>query len=435
MQFRLPKLMGSDYQYVYTYLPGATMRCDRLWENARLAGLRDGVEVVAGGVVAAAGGRILYAGPHAAAPALEPDETIDVAGRLLTPALIDPHTHLVHAGDRAREWRQRLEGATYEDIARAGGGIVSTMRAVRAASEAELVAQSLPRLDALLAEGAATVEIKSGYGLTLDDELKMLRAAKTMADGRAVRIVTTFLGAHAVPPDYAGRADAYIDEVCTRMIPAVAAENLAQAVDVFCEGIGFSFDQTRRVFEAARAQGLRVKVHAEQLSNRHGAELAATFGALSADHLEYLDAAGIQAMARAGTVATLLPGAYYFTRETRLPPVDALRAAGVPMALATDCNPGTSPLTSLLLTMNMAATLFRMTVEECLLGVTRHAARALGLASETGTLEAGKACDLAIWNVEQPEQLVYPIGFNALHSRVFAGAPDGSLSSLTRSPS
>lgn len=401
------------------------MRCDRLWENARLATLQEGVEVVADGVVAAIGGRIAYAGPRAGAPALSPDEVVDAGGRLVTPALIDPHTHLVHAGDRAHEWRQRLEGATYEEIARAGGGIVSSMRAVRAASEAELVAQSLPRLDALLAEGVASVEIKSGYGLTLDDELKMLRAARALAARRPVRVAATFLGAHALPPEYAGRADAYIDEVCTRMIPAVAAENLAQAVDVFCEGIGFSPDQTRRVFEAARAHGLRVKLHAEQLSNRHGAELAAAFGALSADHLEHLDEAGIQAMARAGTVATLLPGAFYFTRETKRPPVAALRAAGVPMALATDCNPGTSPLASLLLAMNMAATLFRMTVEECLLGVTRHAARALGLAGETGTLEVGKACDLAVWNVELPEQLVYPIGFNRLHSRVFGGIPDG----------
>ena len=400
------------------------MRCDRLWENARLAPLTGDAGVVADGVVAATDGRIVYAGPRAACPALSPDDVIDAGGRLVTPALIDPHTHLVHAGDRAHEWRQRLEGATYEEIARAGGGIVSTMKAVRAASQAELVAQSLPRLDALLAEGLATIEIKSGYGLTLDDELKMLRAAKALAAKRPVRVVATFLGAHALPPEYAGRPDAYIDEVCRRMIPAAAAENLAGAVDVFCEGIGFSLDQTRRVFEAARAHGLRVKLHAEQLSNRHGAALAAGFGALSADHLEYLDEAGIAAMARAGTVATLLPGAFYFTRETRLPPVAGLRAAAVPMALATDCNPGTSPLASLLLTMNMAATLFRMTVEECLLGVTRNAARALGLADETGTLEAGKACDLAVWNVERPEQLVYPIGFNPLESRVFAGVPD-----------
>ena len=396
---------------------------DRLWMNARLMTMADGCAVVADGVVASRAGRIVYAGPRAEAPTLDAADIVDCGGRLVSPALIDPHTHLVYAGDRAHEWKQRLEGASYEEIARAGGGIVSTMQTVRIASEAELVAQSLPRLDALLAEGVGTVEIKSGYGLTLDDELKMLRAARALAAQRPVRIVATFLGAHALPPEYAGRGDAYIDAVCTQMIPAVAAEHLAEAVDVFCEGIGFSPDQTRRVFEAARAHGLSVKVHAEQLSNQRGAELAAGFGALSADHLEHLDDAGIAAMARAGTVATLLPGAYYFTRETRLPPINALRAAGVLIALATDCNPGTSPLTSPLLVMNMAATLFRLTVEECLLGVTRHAARALGRADEIGTIAAGKACDLAIWNVERPEQLVYPIGFNPLQSRVFNGVP------------
>jgi len=397
------------------------MRCDRLWTNARLLPMTAGTEVVADGVVAAAAGRIVHAG--AARSDLQADEEIDLDGRLVTPALIDPHTHLVHAGDRAHEWKLRLDGASYEEIARSGGGIVSTMRAVRAASEDDLVAQSLPRLDALLAEGVGTVEIKSGYGLSLDGELKMLRAAKALAAHRPVRVVTTFLGAHALPPEFAGRADDYITEVCEHMIPTVAAERLACAVDVFCEGIGFSPDQTRRVFEAGRTHGLRVKLHAEQLSNRHGAELAAGYGALSADHLEYLDEAGIDAMVKAGTVATLLPGAFYFTRETRLPPVAGLRAAKVPMALATDCNPGTSPLTSLLLTMNMAATLFRMTVDECLLGVTRHAAQALGRGGEIGTIEAGKACDLAIWNLERPEQLVYPIGFNALESRVFNGVP------------
>ncbi len=397
--------------------------CDRIWINARLLPMTVGAGVVDDGLVATRGGRIVYAGARAGAPDIDAIEVLDVGARLVTPALIDPHTHLVYAGDRANEWRQRLEGASYEEIARAGGGIASTMKAVRAVSEDDLVTQSLPRLDALLAEGAGTVEIKSGYGLSLDDELKMLRAAKALSARRPVRIVTTFLGAHALPPEFAGDADAYIDAVCTRMIPAVANEKLAEAVDAFCEGIGFSVDQTRRVFEAARAHGLRVKLHAEQLSNQHGAELAAGFGALSADHLEYLDAAGIAAMTAAGTVATLLPGAFYFTRETKVPPIAALRAAGVPMALATDCNPGTSPLTSLLLVMNMAATLFRMTIEECLLGVTRHAAQALGRSHEIGTLEAGKACDLAIWNVERPEQLVYPIGFNPLEARVFNGVP------------
>jgi len=400
------------------------MRCDTVWTGARLLPLTSGLDVIEGGVVACRDGRIVHAGPAETAPSFEADQIIDVGGRLLTPALVDPHTHLVYAGDRAHEFKLRLEGATYEDIARSGGGIVSTMRAVRAASEAELVAESLPRLDALLAQGITTVEIKSGYGLSLDDELKMLRAARSLGQVRRVRVVTTFLGAHALPPEFNGRADAYIDEVCERMIPAVAAGNLASAVDVFCEGIGFSPDQTRRVFEAAKAHGLRVKLHAEQLSNLNGAALAVEFGALSADHLEHLHAGGIAAMQQSGTVATLLPGAFYFTRETQLPPVTALRTAGVPIALASDSNPGTSPLTSPLLVMNMAATLFRMTVAECLLGVTRHAAKALGRLDDLGTLEAGKACDLAIWNVERPEQLVCPIGFNPLETRVFNGVPD-----------
>ncbi len=394
------------------------MDCDVLWRSARLLPMIDGLQVV-DGMVAARDGRIVYAGPDDAsfnAPIVH-----DCLDRLITPALIDPHTHLIHAGDRAHEFRLRLEGASYEDIARSGGGIVSTMKATRAASEAELIAQALPRLDALLAEGVGTVEIKSGYGLTLKDELKMLRAAKVLEQHRPVRVITTFLGAHAVPPEFARRGDDYIDEVCGRMIPAVAAEKLASAVDVFCEGIGFSPAQTQRVFEAAKAHGLAVKLHAEQLSNQHGAALAARFGALSADHLEHLDEAGIAAMKAAGTVATLLPGAFYFMRETKLPPIVALRMAGVPMALATDNNPGTSPLTSLLLTMNMAATLFRMTVEECWLGVTRNAALALGR-DDIGTLSPGKACDLAIWDAETPEQLVYRIGFNPLHARVFRGA-------------
>jgi imidazolonepropionase len=295
------------------------------------------------------------------------------------------------------------------------------MRATRAAAEAELVATALPRLDALLAEGLTTIEIKSGYGLSLDGELKSLRAARALAGARKVSVTTTFLGAHALPPEFAGDADGYIDHVCREMIPAVAAEGLADAVDAFCEGIGFTPAQTRRVFEAAKTHDLPVKLHAEQLSNLHGAALAAEFGAQSADHLEHLDEAGIAAMAKAGTVATLLPGAFYFVRETRLPPIQGLRDAGVPMALATDCNPGTSPLTSLLLTMNMAATLFRMTVEECLAGVTREAARAIGRLETTGTLEAGKACDLAVWDIERPAELVYRMGLNPLHARVWKG--------------
>ncbi|WP_016746403.1 imidazolonepropionase [Rhizorhabdus wittichii] len=398
------------------------MRCDRLWRDARLATMAgNGLGIVEDGVVAASEGRILYAGPAADAPAFDPDRAETLDGRWITPGLIDCHTHLVHAGDRAREFELRLAGASYEEIARAGGGIVSTMRATRDADEARLVELALPRLDALIAEGATTVEVKSGYGLTVAEELKMLRAARRLGEARPVGIRTTLLGAHALPPEYAGDADGYVDLVCREMIPAAAREGLADAVDAFCEGIGFTPAQTQRVFDAARAAGLPVKLHAEQLSNLHGAKLAAEAGALSADHLEHLDADGIAAMARAGTVATLLPGAYYFVRETTLPPVDGLRAAGVPIAIATDCNPGTSPLSSLLLTMNMGATLFRLTVDECLAGVTRNAARALGLQAEIGTLEPGKSCDLAIWDIERPAELVYRIGFNPLHTRIWKG--------------
>ena len=392
------------------------MQCDTVWTQCRLL-VKTGQPVIDNGMIAARGGRIVYAGPAADYSG----ETIDLQGRLVTPGLIDPHTHLVFDGNRAHEFKLRLDGATYEDIARGGGGILSTVTATRAASEDDLITAALPRLDALMASGVTTVEIKSGYGLTVADEIKMLRAAKALTRHRKVRVVTTLLGAHALPPEYTGRPDAYIDEVCERMIPAVAHENLASAVDVFCEGIGFSPAQTERVFMAAKAHGLAVKLHAEQLSNLHGAALAARYGALSADHLEHLDADGIAALRDAGTVATVLPGAYYFMRETIKPPIEALRAEGVPMAIATDCNPGTSPLTSILMAMNMAATLFRMTVDECLAGVTIHAAQALGLSHEIGTLEAGKSCDLAIWDCEHPADLVYFMGFSPLHARVFQG--------------
>jgi len=398
------------------------MRCDRIWRNARLATLapsRPGLGEVKRGLVASLGGRIFYAGPEAEAPNLQAAHSTDCEGRWITPGLIDPHTHLVYAGDRAAEFEQRLNGASYEEIARAGGGIVSTVGATRAASESDLTAIARPRLEALVAEGVTTIEIKSGYGLSTEHELKQLRAARALGD--RARIVTSFLGAHALPPEFRDDADGYIDLVCGEMIPAVAAAGLADAVDAFCEGIGFTPAQTRRVFEAARAHGLPVKLHAEQLSNLHGAALAAEFGALSADHLEHLDEAGVAAMARAGTVATLLPGAYYFTRDTKAPPIAALRAQGVPMALATDSNPGTSPMTSILLVMNMAATLFRLSVDECLAGVTREAARALGRLGDVGTLDLGKRCDLAIWDIERPAELVYRIGFNPLHARVWGG--------------
>jgi imidazolonepropionase len=406
------------------YSQEMTVRVEQLWSNARLATLRrdlPGLGTIQDGVIAANGEHIVYAGPRADAPGFQAGVEHDCLGRWITPGLVDCHTHLVHAGDRAREFELRLQGASYEEIARAGGGIVSTMAATRAASEADLAASALPRLDAMIGEGLTTIEIKSGYGLSETDEIKMLRAARALGAARPVNIVTTFLGAHAVPKEFADDPDGYIDLVCERMIPTVADAGLADAVDAFCEGIGFTPDQVRRVFEAARMHGLPVKLHAEQLSNLHGAALAASFGALSADHLEHLDQVGVQAMAKAGSVAVLLPGAFYFTREEKRPPVDLLRSAGVPIAIATDCNPGTSPLTSPLLAMNMAATLFRLTVEECIAGMTREAARALGKLDQIGTLEAGKRCDLAIWGIEEPAELVYRIGYNPLHARIFGG--------------
>jgi imidazolonepropionase len=398
------------------------MRADRVWTNARIATCSAGAEglgVIEYGAIAATGGRISFVGPAKDAPGA--NEVIDCGGRWITPGLIDCHTHLVHGGNRAHEFELRLAGATYEEIARAGGGIVSTVAATRAASEADLVASALPRLDALIADGVTTVEIKSGYGLDLATETRMLKAARQLAHERSVEIVTTFLGAHAVPPKTAS-ADAHIDAVVA-MLPQVALH--ADAVDAFCESIAFSPAQTERVFAAAAAHGLRVKLHADQLSNSGGAALAARYNALSADHLEFTDVAGVAAMAAHGTVAVLLPGAYYFVRETQLPPITALRAAGVPIAVATDCNPGTSPLTSLLLAMNMAATCFRLTVEECLLGVTRNAARALGRDADIGSIESGKLCNLAVWDIERPAELVYRMGMSPLHARVFGGEMTG----------
>ncbi len=372
-------------------------------------------------LIAIADGRITWIGPRADAPAearaLPPRKQ---GGRLATPGLIDCHTHIVHGGDRAREFEMRLEGAGYEEIARAGGGILSTVTATRAAGEDALVETALPRLDTLIAEGVTTIEIKSGYGLDIETELTMLRAARRLAARRDIEVVTSFLGAHAIPPEYQDRADAYIDEVCLPALDAAAAEGLADAVDGFCEGIAFSPGQIARVFDRARERGLPVKLHAEQLSNLGGAALAASYGALSADHIEYLDDDGARAMAGAGTVAVLLPGAVYTLRETQKPPVEMLRAAGVAMAVATDCNPGSSPLTSLLLTLNMACTLFRLTPEEALAGVTRVASEALGLA-DRGTLTQGLRADIAIWDVEHPAELAYRIGFNPLHHRIFGG--------------
>lgn len=392
--------------------------------NARLATMspdRPGLGVIENGRVVIEDGRIVAVGEASEVAIPRGAEVIDSEGRWVTPGLIDCHTHLVHAGNRAKEFEMRLAGASYEEIARAGGGIVSSVRQVREASEAELVSQTLPRLDALIAEGVTTVEVKSGYGLTVEDELKMLRAARQLGDERRAAITTTYLGAHATPADYKGRNRAFIEEVVLPGLKAAHAEGLVDAVDGFCEGIAFSPDEMRLVFDAARSLGLPVKLHADQLSNLHGAALATEYQALSADHLEYTDEDGAAAMTRAGTVAVLLPGAYYFIRETKKPPIELFRKHGTAMALATDCNPGTSPLTSLLLTMNMAATLFHMTVEECLVGVTRNAARALGRLDAIGTIEVGKQADLAIWSVESPAELVYRIGFNPLHQRIWNG--------------
>jgi len=341
-------------------------------------------------------------------------------GGVMTPGLVDCHTHLVYAGDRAGEFEQRLEGVSYEQIARAGGGILSSVRATRAASEDELIAASLARLDALLADGVTTVEIKSGYGLTLADELKMLRVARRLGQLRPLRVMTTLLGAHALPPEYAGRADDYVSLVCEQMIPAAAAEGLADAVDVFCEGIGFSPAQCEHIFQVAREHGLAIKAHAEQLSNLGGSALAARYGALSADHIEYLDEAGVRAMAQAGTVAVLLPGAFQVLRETRLPPIELLRQYGVPMAVASDANPGTSPICLPTLMAHLACTLFRLTPREALAGMTVHAARALGL-PELGRIVVGAPADLCLWDIRQPVELAYAVQAGRLRQRIFCG--------------
>ncbi len=390
-----------------------TLRYDLLLTDARIATFAGttGYGLVERGAIGVRAGRLVYVGPDAEVPHRAASaETRALDGALVLPGLVDCHTHLVFGGDRADEFERRLGGATYEEIARAGGGIASTVRATRAADDDALAAASRPRLRALVREGVTTIEIKSGYGLELDAERRMLRVARRLGRELGVTVRTTFLGLHALPPEYRERREAYVALVADELLSQLAAEGLVDAVDAFCEGIGFARAEVARVFERARALGLPVKLHAEQLSNLDGAALVASFRGLSADHLEHLDDAGIDAMAAAGTVAVLLPGSYYALRETKLPPIERLRAAGVPLAVSTDLNPGTSPLRSLLLATNLACTLFRLTPEEALRGVTANAARALGLASTKGTLAAGKDADLAVYEVERPAELCYWIG-------------------------
>ena len=384
----------------------------KLWRNAQLATCDAAARRVARGALVTRGARIEWVGEESALPQLQAEEVHDLGGAWVTPGLIDCHTHLVFAGTRASEYAERLRGASYEDIARAGGGILSSVRAVRAASEQQLFEESIPRLAALIAEGVTAVEIKSGYGLTLEDEAKMLRVARRLGRALPVTVRTTLLAAHTLPPEYRGRADEFIEVIGREWLPALAGEGLVDAVDVFCERIAFSVAQSERLFRAARALGLPVKMHAEQLSNLGGTLMAARYAALSCDHLEYAGAPEATALAAAGTAAVLLPVAYYCLAATQPPPIAALRAAGAAMAVASDCNPGSAPGASLLLAMNMATRLFGLTAEEALLGVTRHAARALGLAGERGALEPGGAADFVVWNVRSPEELVYWIGFN-----------------------
>jgi imidazolonepropionase len=391
--------------------------------NATLATMTEGYGLIAGGAVVIENAQIAWVGPGSDLPAHYATlPAHDCAGKLITPGLIDCHTHIIFGGHRAAEFEARLNGASYEDIARAGDGILSTVTATRAASEDDLLAAALPRVDAMIATGTTTIEVKSGYGLTIEDELKMLRAARRIATLRPVTITTTHLAAHAIPPDYKGRADAYIDEVAIPSLHAAHAEGLVDAVDAFCEGIAFSPTQVDRLFTAARSLGLPVKLHAEQLSDLKGAVLAAHHNALSGDHLEYLGPDGIASMAAAGTVATILPGAFYTLRETQMPPIAALRAAGIQLAVATDCNPGSSPMTSLPLAMNMACTLFRMTPLEALAGTTRIAARALGL-TDRGTIAPGMRADLCLWDATHPAELSYRIGATPLRNRMFGGQP------------
>jgi imidazolonepropionase len=395
-----------------------------LLTHATLATMTDGYGLIPDAAVVFDGDRIVWAGPMADLPApLTQADAIDCQGRLVTPGLIDCHSHAVHAGHRAVEFELRLQGASYAEIARAGGGILSTVTATRAATEADLLASALPRIDQMIASGATTIEVKSGYGLTVADEIKMLRAARQIADQRRVTIRATHLAAHAIPPEYAGRARDYITDVAIPSLRAAHAEGLVDAVDAFCETIAFSTDELAPLFAEARRLGLPVKLHAEQLTDQQGAGFAARHAALSADHLEYLSPEGIAAMAAAGTVAVILPGAFYTLRESQSPPIAALRAAGVPMAVATDLNPGSSPMASLPLAMNMACTLFRLTPEEALLGTTARAARALGLA-DRGRIAPGLRADMCLWNADHPAELSYRIGATPLHARIFGGHLD-----------
>ena len=389
-----------------------------LLTNLTAATMVGGYGLIEDAAILIEGGRIAWVGPRAEAPSGH--DTTDCAGRLATPGLIDCHTHIVYGGSRAHEFEQRLTGVSYAEIARAGGGIASTVRMTRSESEADLAASALRRLDALLAEGVTTIEVKSGYGLDRDTEIKMLKVARELYQWRPVDVVTTYLGAHALPPEFKDDRAGYLDLVCNEVMPAVAQAKLADAVDAFCEGIAFSLEETRRVFEVAKSLGLPVKLHAEQLSNLGGSAMAAEFGALSVDHIEYLDQPGVDAIARSGTVAVLLPGAFYYLREKQQPPVAALRQAGVPIAVATDLNPGTSPVHSILTAMNMACVLFGLTPEEALRGVTDNAAKALGL-YDRGVLTPGMRADIALWNTERPGDLAYPLGFNPLAAVIHNG--------------
>ena len=397
---------------------------DLLLTDARIATMRQGAPdygTIEAGAIAIAGGKIDWIGATADLPGRNATETRSLAGRWLTPALIDCHTHLVFGGHRAEEYERRLRGVRYEDIAAEGGGILSTVAATRAASEEQLYADALPRLQALVREGVATVEVKSGYGLDLESELKMLRVARRLGEVSGLTIRTTLLAAHTVAPEFAGDANAYMDHIVDEILPAVAGKDLADAVDAYCESIAFDARQVERLFTRAQQLGLRVKLHADQLSDGGGAELAARFGALSADHLEYTSAGGVRAMAESGTAAVLLPGAYLTLNEKQQPPLAELRESGVPIALATDCNPGTSPLCSIHFAMGLGSRLFGMTPEECLAGVTREAARALGLGHDRGTLEIGKRADIAIWDFDHPRELAYWLGTHPLSDLLLAG--------------